>query len=113
MHLLEEGGTARMAFAGEASIRPIMPRMSCLEDRKEWLVRQKIDHPVVGGWTDVYGYDLPGKEGAVCARFLNEHLQKDGDVLAALTPRATVPLQNGAFAACVLEEPSTQGSAAR
>ena len=104
VRLIAEGGTVRMAFAGEAPTRPIMPRLSDLEDRKEWLARQKIDHQVVGGWTDVYGYELAGEEGADWARFLNEHLLKQTAPLAALTPLATVPLQNGALAARVFEE---------
>jgi aminocarboxymuconate-semialdehyde decarboxylase len=40
---------------------------------------------VVGGWTDVYGYELPGEEGADWARFFNEHLQKDADAVGRLT----------------------------
>ena len=104
VRLIAEGGTVRMAFAGEAPTRPIMARLSDLEDRKEWLARQKIDHQVVGGWTDVYGYELAGEEGADWARFLNEHLLKQTAPLAALTPLATVPLQDGALAARVLEE---------
>jgi aminocarboxymuconate-semialdehyde decarboxylase len=104
VRLIADGGTTRMAFAGEAPTRPITPRLSDLEDRKEWLARQKIDHQVVGGWTDVYGYELPGAEGADWARFLNEHLLNEAASLAALTPLATVPLQDGALAARVLEE---------
>jgi aminocarboxymuconate-semialdehyde decarboxylase len=109
VRLLAEGGTVRMAFAGEAPTRPIMPRLSDLEDRKEWLARQKIDHQVVGGWTDVYGYELPGEEGADWARFLNEHLLNQTASLAALTPLATVPLQNGSLAARVLDEALNAG----
>jgi aminocarboxymuconate-semialdehyde decarboxylase len=104
VRLIAEGGMTRMAFAGEPPTRPIAPRLSDLEDRKDWLARQNIDHQVVGGWTDVYGYELPGEEGADWARFLNEHLRNDADALAALTPLATVPLQNGALAARVLDE---------
>jgi len=104
VRLVAEGGTTRMAFAGEAPTRPISPRLSDLDDRRQWLARQKIDHQVVGGWTDVYGYEQPSEEGADWARFLNEHLRKDADALGALTPLATVPLQNGALAARVLEE---------
>jgi len=104
VRLIIGDGTTRMAFAGEPPTRPIAPRLTDLEDRKEWLARQKIDHQVVGGWTDVYGYELPEEEGADWARFLNEHLRKDAEALAALTPLATVPLQHGASAARVLEE---------
>jgi aminocarboxymuconate-semialdehyde decarboxylase len=111
VRIIADGGATRMAFAGEAPTRPISPRLSNLEDRRDWLARQKIDRQVVGGWTDVYGYELPGEEGADWARFLNEHLRKDADALAALTPLATVPLQNGALAARVLEEALDAGFA--
>jgi aminocarboxymuconate-semialdehyde decarboxylase len=111
VRIIADGGATRMAFAGEAPTRPISPRLSNLEDRRDWLARQKIDRQVVGGWTDVYGYELPGEEGADWARFLNEHLRKDANALAALTPLATVPLQNGALAARVLEEALDAGFA--
>jgi aminocarboxymuconate-semialdehyde decarboxylase len=111
VRIIADGGATRMAFAGEAPTRPISPRLSNLEDRRDWLARQKIDRQVVGGWTDVYGYELPGEEGADWARFLNEHLRKDADALAALAPLATVPLQNGALAARVLEEALDAGFA--
>jgi aminocarboxymuconate-semialdehyde decarboxylase len=111
VRIIAEGGATRMAFAGEAPTRPISPRLSNLEDRRDWLARQKIGRQVVGGWTDVYGYELPDEEGADWARFLNEHLRKDADALAALTPLATVPLQNGALAARVLEEALDAGFA--
>ena len=111
VRIIAEGSTSRIAFAGAAPTRPISPRLSNLEDRRDWLARQKIDRQVVGGWTDVYGYELPGEEGADWARFLNEHLRKDADALAALTPLATVPLQNGVLAARVLEEALDAGFA--
>ena len=104
VRLIAEHSLLRMAFAGEAPTRPITPRLSDLEQRKEWLVEKNIDHQVVGGWTDVYGYELPGEEGADWARFLNEHIRKDSETLSSLTPLASVPLQHGALAARVLEE---------
>jgi aminocarboxymuconate-semialdehyde decarboxylase len=104
VRLLPEAGSVRMAFAGEAPTRPIAPRLSDLDQRREWLTSARVDHQVVGGWTDVYGYELPGEEGADWARCFNEHLTNDAAALAALTPLATVPLQDGALAARVLEE---------
>jgi aminocarboxymuconate-semialdehyde decarboxylase len=47
---------------------------------------------------------LPGAEGADWARFYNEHMRRDAAGLKSLTPLATVPLQDGALAARVLEE---------
>ncbi len=104
VRLIAEDSLPRIAFAGEAPTRPITARLSDLEQRKEWLVENNIDHQVVGGWTDVYGYELPGEEGADWARFLNEHIRKDTETLSSLTPLASVPLQHGALAARVLEE---------
>src|SRR5204863_8853530 len=72
--------------------------------RREWLKAARIDAQLVGGWTDVFGYELPGEEGADWARFYNEHMQRDAAALNSLFPLATVPLQDGALAARVLEE---------
>ena len=66
-----------------------------LAQRREWLTKARVDHQLVGGWTDVYGYDLPGEEGADWARFYNEHMAKDAAALNQLTALATVPLQDG------------------
>ena len=109
VRLLREAGSVRMAFAGEAPTRPIAPRLSDLDQRREWLTSAGVDHQVVGGWTDVYGYELSGDEGADWARFFNEHLTNDAATLAALTPLATVPLQDGELAARVLEEALDEG----
>ena len=102
---LDAGGAApRVAFAGGAPGRPIQPRLSDLSVRRDWLKTVGVDHQLVGGWTDVYGYDLPGEEGADWARFYNEHMAKDAASLPSLSALATVPLQNGELAAKVLEE---------
>ena len=102
---LDTGGAApRMAFAGGAPGRPIQPRLCDLGQRRDWLKQARVDHQLVGGWTDVFGYELPGEEGADWARFYNEHMRQDAAGLPALTALATVPLQDGARAAIVLEE---------
>jgi aminocarboxymuconate-semialdehyde decarboxylase len=107
--LMAEGARSRLAFADAAPTRPIMPRLCDLAQRREWLKQARIDHQLVGGWTDVFGYELPAGEGADWARFFNEHLERDAAALAALTPLATVPLQDGALAARVLEEALDRG----
>jgi aminocarboxymuconate-semialdehyde decarboxylase len=104
VRLNTEGAAPRMAFAGEAPGRPIQPRLSDLAQRRDWLKEARVDHQLVGGWTDVYGYELPGEEGADWARFYNEHMQEDAAALPALSALATVPLQDGARAAIVLDE---------
>jgi aminocarboxymuconate-semialdehyde decarboxylase len=99
-----EDAAPRLAFAGGAPGRPIQPRLADLVDRRDWLKRARVDHQLVGGWTDIYGYELSGGEAADWARFYNEHLAKDAAALPALSALATVPLQDGALAARVLEE---------
>ena len=103
------GGAPRMAFAGGAPGRPIHPRLADLAQRREWLNAARVDHQLVGGWTDVYGYELAGAEAADWARFYNEHMQRDAAGLAALSALATVPLQDGKLAAQVLEEALNMG----
>ncbi|HVC57313.1 MAG TPA: amidohydrolase family protein [Stellaceae bacterium] len=107
--LHSEGAQPRMAFAGGAPGRPIQPRLADLATRRDWLKGARVDHQLVGGWTDVYGYELAGAEAADWARFYNEHMQRDAASLSALTALATVPLQDGALAARVLDEALDQG----
>jgi len=59
---------------------------------------------VVGGWLDMFAYEIAAEEGADWSRFLNEHMLKAVKPLATFTPLATVPLQSGKLAARVLEE---------
>jgi len=102
--LNSDGAAPRLAFAGGAPGRPIQQRLSDLQQRRDWLEQARVDHQLVGGWTDVFGYELAAAEGADWARFYNEHMQQDAAALPALTGLATVPLQDGALAARVLEE---------
>ena len=104
VRLNTEGAAPRIAFAGGAPGRPIQPRLADLGQRRDWLKQARVDHQLVGGWTDVYGYELAGAEAADWARFYNEHMQRDAAGLSALTALATVPLQDGALAARVLGE---------
>ena len=101
---LHEGDAPRMQFGSGGPGRPIQRRLADLDQRRDWLKTARVDHQLIGGWTDVYGYELPGAEGADWARFYNEHMAKDTAALASLTALATVPLQDGTLAARVLEE---------
>jgi len=103
VRLDDEGAMPRIDF-GAGSGRPIQPRLSDLAQRRDWLKQAGVDHQLVGGWTDIYGYDLPPEEGADWARFYNEHMARDAAACPALSMLATVPMQNGALAAQVLEE---------
>ena len=70
----EEKGNLCFSFAGAEMTRPVMPLLSDVAKRREWLASQDIDRQVVGGWLDIFGYELPADEGADWSRFYNEHL---------------------------------------
>jgi aminocarboxymuconate-semialdehyde decarboxylase len=71
--------------------------------------QNRIDHQLVGGWMDVYGYELPAAEGLAWSRYANRCMK---DALAGeprFTPLATLPLQDGRLAAQALEEAMAGG----
>jgi aminocarboxymuconate-semialdehyde decarboxylase len=109
VELMAEGGGTRLAFAGQAPTRPVSPKLSDLAERRKWLGSVGIERQVVGGWLDMFGYELPAEEGADWSRFMNEAMRAGAAELAAFAPLATVPLQSGKLAARVLEEALDQG----
>lgn len=99
-----EGETVRFAFAGDAAKRPVPKGMRDAEGRRKWLADHRVDKQVVGGWLDMFGYDIPAEEGADWSRFLNEQMLKGVRDYPFFVPLATVPMQNGKLAAKVLSE---------
>jgi aminocarboxymuconate-semialdehyde decarboxylase len=97
-------GGVRLSFAGNEAKRPVPAGMSTAEARRQWLAAHGIDKQVVGGWLDMFGYDLPAEEAADWSRFLNTHMLAATAKLPFLVPLATVPMQSGRFAAEILEE---------
>ena len=111
VEVLKEGEAFRLAFMGGAPTRPVMPRLRELETRERWLRENGIDVQVSGGWLDSFAYEIPADEGAAWSRFMNEHLLEAMRNKPWMEPLATVPLQNGRFAADVLREAMTAGFA--
>ena len=104
----DKGGVS-FAFAGRKPTRPVMPGMSDMAKRKEWMAAQNIDKQVVAAWMDMTAYELPAEEGADWSRYLNQHMLKAVAARPELVPLATVPLQSGKLAAKVLEEAMDAG----
>ncbi len=102
------GGT-RMQFLGGEPTRPISPKLSDTADRRAWMDKNGIDHQLVGGWLDSFGYELPSGEGLAWSRFYNDCLQEELREETRFTPLATVPLQHGGLAAEVLSEALDRG----
>ncbi|MEO7728523.1 MAG: hypothetical protein ABIS45_14810, partial [Burkholderiales bacterium] len=95
-------------FGGEKP-RSVMAQLIDLDERQRWMDRNGIDHQIVGGWLESFGYELPAQEGLAWSRFINETLLESLRDRQRFTPLATVPLQDGALAAQVLAEAIEQG----
>ena len=107
----ESEGGYRFAFAGGEMTRPVSPRLIDPETRVAWMKKQGITHQIVGGWLDLFGYELPVGEGLCWSRLLNEHLLSGAKSTTGLTALASVPLQDGQLAAEVLNEALDAGFA--
>jgi aminocarboxymuconate-semialdehyde decarboxylase len=107
--LIEEGGSLGFAFAGNKPTRPVSKPLSDVAARLAWLDTNKIDRQVVGGWLDMFAYEIPIEEGLHWSRLINTHLAKLAKEQPRFIPLATVPLQDGARAAEVLKEAHNQG----
>jgi len=107
--LVRDDKGPRMQFPGTEPTRPVMPRLSDLDDRRAWMDKNGIDHQLVGGWLDSFGYELPAQEGLAWSRFINDCMWEQLRDEPRFTPLATVPLQDGRFAAEVLGEAISKG----
>jgi aminocarboxymuconate-semialdehyde decarboxylase len=107
--LIEEGGSLGFSFAGNKPTRPVSKPLSDIAARLAWLDTNKIDRQVVGGWLDMFAYEIPIEEGLRWSRLINTHLAELAKQQPRFIPLATVPLQDGARAAEVLKEAHSQG----
>ena len=103
VELLKDDKGVRWRFPGTEPTRPVAPKLSDLNDRKQWMAQNGIDHQLVGGWMDVYGYELPAEQGLAWSRYSNACMKEATAGETRFTPLATVPLQDGKAAAQVLE----------
>ena len=109
VRLIEEGGSLGFSFAGGKPTRPVSKPLSDVAARLAWMDGNGIDRQVVGGWLDMFGYEIPAEEGAAWSRLINAHLARTAKEQSRFIPLATVPLQHGARAAEVLREAHGQG----
>jgi aminocarboxymuconate-semialdehyde decarboxylase len=105
----EEGGSLAFSFAGNKPTRPIAKPLADIEARLAWMDQNGIDRQVVGGWLDMFGYEIPPVEGAAWSRLINSELLMLAEAQPRLVPLATVPLQDGKLAAAVLREAFVAG----
>jgi len=99
---IEDGESLAFAFVGGRATRPVSKALSDVPARLAWMSKQGIDRQVVGGWVDMFGYDLRGAEAEAWARLANDCLLSAARSEPHFVPLATVPLGDGARAANVL-----------
>ena len=74
LRLVEDGAAFGFSFGGGKPTRPVSKPLSDLPTRLKWMDEHKIERQVVGGWLDMFGYELPAEQGARWSRLANEHL---------------------------------------
>jgi aminocarboxymuconate-semialdehyde decarboxylase len=104
-----QGPGYALAFGGGPPTRPVAPGLTDADLRAAWLARQGIGRQVVGGWLDIFGYELPAGEGADWAVALTEGLAALAAADDRLIPLGTVPLQDPQRAAAALHESPLAG----
>jgi aminocarboxymuconate-semialdehyde decarboxylase len=109
LRLSEDGAGFGFSFAGGKPTRPVSKPLSDLAGRLKWMDDNGIERQVVGGWLDMFGYELPGEEGTRWSQLANTHLLAACRAGPRLIPLATVPLQDGERAAQVLREAHEAG----
>jgi aminocarboxymuconate-semialdehyde decarboxylase len=109
LRLVEDGAGFGFSFSGGKPTRPVSKPLSDLAGRLKWMDDNRIERQVVGGWLDMFGYEVPAEEGARWSRLANTHLLAACKAEPRLVPLATVPLQDGVQAAQVLREAHDQG----
>jgi aminocarboxymuconate-semialdehyde decarboxylase len=111
VRLIEDGGSLAFSFAGAKPTRPVSKPLSDIDGRVAWMAKLGIDRQVVGGWVDMFGYELPGAECEAWSRLANDALLAAAKAEPRFVPLATVPLGDGARAASVLKTAVAAGFA--
>jgi len=106
---IEDGGSLAFSFSGAKPTRPVSKPLSDISGRTAWMQKNGIDKQVVGGWVDMFGYELPGAEAEAWSRLANDTLMAAAKAEAHFVPLATVPLGDGARAAAVLKAAMAAG----
>ena len=108
---IEDAGSLAFSFAGAKPTRPVSKPLSDIPARAAWMQKQGIDKQVVGGWVDMFGYELAGAEGEGWSRLANDTLMAAAKAEPRFVPLATVPLGDGARAASMLKAAIAAGFA--
>ena len=106
---IESADGLALAFAGGKPTRPVSKPLSDIGGRIAWMNKQGIDRQVVGGWVDMFGYELQGEEGIAWSMAINEALLAAAKAEPRFVPLASVPLGDGKAAASILKTAMAAG----
>ena len=65
VRMIEQDSSLGFSFAGHKPTRPVSKSLSDVTARLTWMDAQKIDRQVVGGWLDMFAYEIPRRGGYV------------------------------------------------
>ena len=91
------------SFAGHKPTRPASKLLSDTKGRLDWMDVNSIDLQVIGGWLDMFGYEMPADQGCRWSSLINQHLKEFCAENPRFLPLASLPMQAGASAAEVLD----------
>src|SRR6202171_1901081 len=106
---MRAAGSLVFSLAGGKPTRPVSKPLSDMPAQLKWMDEQNIERQVVGGWLDMFGYEVPAEEGATWSGVIIPHLAQPATREPRLVPLASVPWQDGARAAEVLREAHAAG----
>ncbi|NLU73303.1 amidohydrolase [Streptomyces sp. HNM0575] len=103
------GPVTRVEVGGRLSGLPLIPPLTDVTARLEWMTAAGVDTQLVAPWMDLAGYELPPEDGLWLARVQND----SAAVLRDAHPdrfriAAAVPLQAPEFAAAELRRAVTE-----
>ena len=70
LELVKHDNGFGFSFAGGKPTRPVNPSLSDVARRLDWMDWHQIDHQVVGGWLDMFGYEMPAEDGERWSRLI-------------------------------------------
>ena len=72
---LIKGEDNSFGFPLPAMSRPVSKLLSDTDGRLDWMNTNGIDMQVIGGWLDMFGYEIPADEGQRWSQLINHHLK--------------------------------------
>ena len=110
LELISSKESFGFSFCKTKSTRPVSNKLTDVEKRLKWMDQQNIDIQIVGGWVDMFGYQLPNEEGTKWCELINHHLKLfSEDSKGRFFSLACLPMQNGELAAKMLDDVHKEG----